>query len=628
MISTSAGRAAELARERPVLGARPGAAGVEYRVWAPDHASAQVEIMRADSAEAERLPLTRDDRGYFTGLDAAGRAGDLYLFRLGRRAGLPDPASRFQPRGVQGPSQVIDGKSYAWTTTNWRRPPMRGRVIYELHIGAFTTEGTFRAAIEHLDDLVELGVNTLELMPLADFVGERNWGYDGVMLFAPARCYGTPDDLRALVDAAHARGLAVVLDVVYNHLGPTGNVLPTYSRQHLHPEKKSMWGATLNFDGEASGPVRDFFLRNAEMWLDDYRFDGLRLDSIHTIADESEMHLVAEITALAASRGAFVIAEDERNVARTIEERGSDGWGVNAVWADDFHHTVRVALTGQGESHFGSYQGSMEEWAATLQRGWLFHGQYFPHWRRSRGTDARHLPPERFVYAISNHDQVGNRPLGDRLHHVVSPDAYRAVSLLLCLVPYTPMIFMGQEWATSARFPFFTHQPGEVGRKMAEARLEELKRYGVEPPPEVVARMPDPQAETTFLEAKLPWSERHASPYREMLALYRAALGLRATHAIFRSAPRGHWRAQAIHNAFLGVRWFDVTGDWLLIVSVAPGAQFSFDGIPFHQCRVGYRWEPVLHSNEPRFGGPADAEDGDRWIAPFAGVWRETRMYC
>lgn len=600
---------------------------MDYRVWAQGHSTVEVEIVRVGCPKAVLLPLVQEPHGYFAIADPAGRAGDLYVFRLDGAAGLPDPASRFQPRGVEGPSQVIDPKSFPWTQTNWRRPPVRGRVIYELHVGAFTADGTFRAAIAHLDELVDLGVNTLELMPVADFAGERNWGYEGVMLYAPARCYGSPDDLRALVDAAHARGLAMVLDVVYNHLGPTGNVLPRYARSFLRPEKQSAWGPTLNFDGENRGPVREFFLRNAEMWLDEYRFDGLRLDSIHTISDESEPHIVAEITALAAARGAFVIAEDERNQARTIEGRASEGWGVNAVWSDDFHHSVRVALTGQTESHFASYQGSADEWAATLQRGWLFHGQYYPHWRRARGSEARHLPPERFVFCISNHDQVGNRPLGDRLHQSVTPEVYRAVSVLLCLVPYTPHLFMGQEWATSAPFPFFTHQPGEVGRGMAAARLDELKRYGVNPPPDVVARMPDPQAESTFTASKLPWPERAASPHREVLALYRAALGLRGTHAIFRSAPRGHWRAHAIDSAVLGLRWFDVSGDWLLVIAVAPDAQFVLDGLPFHQCRVGYRWELALHSNEPRFGGSFVPDDRDTFTAPFAALWRETRMF-
>ncbi len=587
----------------PPVGARIDHDGVSYRVWAPAHAQMRVAI-GGDGDDLRFVVLEKDADGFFSGRDAHGRAGDLYRFQFGETL-APDPASRFQPQGVAGPSQVIDPGGFTWQAKDWRRPPLCGRVIYELHMGTVTKEGTFRCLLDRLDALVELGVNTIELMPLADFPGQRNWGYDGVMLFAPARCYGTPDELRALVDAAHLRGLAVVLDVVYNHLGPSGNVLPTFSPYYFR-DREGIWGRALNFDGEHSGPVREFFVQNAGMWLDEYRFDGLRLDAVHAVEDTSTPHFFADVAAAAHARGAFVIGEDERNDVKTIRRPDEGGWGFDAVWADDFHHTVRVALTGQRESHFGSYQGTIDEWVETLDRGWLYHGQYFPHWKRGRGTEAGHLPPERFVICISNHDQVGNRALGDRLHQTLAPERYRAVSMLLCFAPYTPMLFMGQEWAAEKPFLFFTDHTGEIGARMAKNRQAEFERYGAHPGRDALARMPDPQAEETFLASKLDWAEREQPAHAATLALYRACLQLRAEEAIFQSPPRATWSVQKIGTAVLGLRWKNRDGDWLLLLSIAPPAEWpALDDDPFVRLRSGRHWKLILGSNEPRFGGSA-----------------------
>lgn len=586
------------------IGAHVGDGGVSYRVWAPDHAAVQVAVGEPGNG-ASVIALKKDAEGYFSGRDADGQAGDLYQFQVDGKW-LPDPASRFQPQGVSGPSQVVDPAEFEWRAKNWRRPPLRGRVIYELHVGAFTPEGTFRAARERLDALADLGVNTIELMPVGDFPGQRNWGYDGVMLFAPARCYGLPDDLRALVDAAHERGLAMVLDVVYNHLGPNGNVLPAFSPHYFHPERQNVWGRSLNFDGELAGPVRDFFLQNVAMWLDEFRFDGLRLDSTHSIADESAPHFLAEVAAAVHARDGFVIGEDERNDVKTLAPPREGGWGLDGVWADDFHHTVRVALTGQRESHFGSYHGTVAEWVETLSHGWLYRGQYFPHWQRGRGSEAGHLPPERFVMCISNHDQVGNRALGERLHHDLAPPRYRAVSMLLCLLPYTPMLFMGQEWATARPFTFFSDHPGEVGRRMAKNRAAEFEHNGAHPGRAVLACMPDPQAEQTFLDSKLDWAERERAPHEQTLALYRACLRLRASEVIFQSPPRKNWAVQKISSGLLGLRWKCRTGDWLLLLSVAPPAEWPTLDDAFGRPRGDRHWKLVLSSNDPRFGGRAD----------------------
>jgi maltooligosyltrehalose trehalohydrolase len=594
--------------------------GVTFRVWAPSHGS--LRVVTGDGTSTRYVPLEPESgeaTGFLTARDEHGRPGDLYWFQVEQQL-APDPASRFQPRGVEGPSRVIDPHAFNWSTAGWKRPPLRGRVtagwkrpplrgrvIYELHVGAFTPEGTFAAATTRLDELVTLGVNTIELMPVGDFPGERNWGYDGVMIHAPARCYGTPDELRALVDAAHGHGLAVILDVVYNHLGPCGNVLPLFSSKYFHSRQGTMWGAGLDFE---LAPVRQFFIQNACMWFDEYRIDGLRLDAVHAIRDPSQPHLIEEIASAAHARDAFVIAEDERNDARIITPVEQDGWGVDGMWSDDFHHTMRVTVTGQRDAHFQNYDGGMDEWVAALREGWFYRGQQFRSWQRPRGTPAVHLPPEKFVVCTSNHDQVGNRPLGDRLSALVQPDVYRAVSVLGCLIPYTPLLFMGQEWAASTPFPFFCDLPGDVGKNMAQNRVNEFKHHGASYPPELLARMPDPQAETTFRNAKLDWTERESPVKQGVFALYRECLRIRAAHPIFHSAPRSEWSVEKIDEGTLSLTWRDPTGDWILIVGVSGGGTLR----PVDQRS----WEMILSSNEERFGGG----DAQTLSSPGATLWR------
>lgn len=589
----------------PPVGASLSEDGVTYRVWAPDHRQLRV---RVEGGGGPRwIDMDADGDGCFAGLDPRGRAGDLYYFEADEKL-LPDPASRSQPRGVSGPSEVIDASAFSWLTAGWRRPSFAGRVIYELHVGAFTLEGTFLAAVERLDDLVALGVNTIELMPLADFPGERNWGYDGVMLFAPARCYGSPDDLRNLVDAAHARGLGVILDVVYNHIGPCGNVLPEFSHRYFHTERANLWGQAFNYD---ETDVRRFFIQNVCMWLDEYRFDGLRIDAVHAIEDESSRHIVAEIAAAAHARNAWVIAEDERNEVNVITPARQGGWGLDALWSDDLHHTMRVALTGQREAHFKSYTGVITEWVRTLTQGWYYDGQFFPHWKCPRGTPASHVPPERFVICISNHDQVGNRPLGDRLHDVVTPEVYRAVSMVLCLAPYTPLLFMGQEWAARTPFLYFTDLPGDIGTGMAANRLKEFAHYGANYSKDVLARMPNPQRPETFASAKLNWEERGLPAHRHVLDLYRRCLQLRAKEPIFQSPARDRWTVRQVGGNVIGLRWHDPKGDWLLLAGVAGEDQVVAQTEAFTRHADGRRWRLVLASNERCFGG-----------APEQMLWR------
>jgi maltooligosyltrehalose trehalohydrolase len=597
---------------RPV-GAHVHDGGVSFRVWAPKHSF--VRVVTGDGTTTRYVTLEKEPgsaAGFFCGRDEHGRPGDLYWYQLDHQL-APDPASRFQPRGVEGPSQVINPHDYAWRAVAWKRPPLRGRVIYELHVGAFTPEGTFTAAISRLGDLADLGVNTIELMPLGDFPGGRNWGYDGVMIHAPARCYGTPDELRALIDAAHAYGLAVMVDVVYNHLGPCGNVMSQFSNHYFHLRQGTVWGAGLNFDGPEAGPVRQFFIQNACMWFDEYRVDGLRLDAVHAIHDESTPHLIAEIAAAAHLRGAFVVAEDERNDARIITPVEEGGWGVDGMWSDDFHHTMRVAVTGERAAHFVNYSGALNEWLETLREGWFYRGQFFPSWNRERGVPAAHLAPEKFILCISNHDQIGNRPLGDRLNDRVPPEVYRAVSVLGCLVPYTPLLFMGQEWAAGTSFPYFCDLPGNVGAMIAENRLNEFKHHGATHPPEMLARMPDPQAEATFRSAKLNWAERSSPAHANVLGLYRECLHLRAAHAVFQSAPRSQWSVDKIDGA-IALRWIDRRVEWLLIASVENGCAL--------QSPDTHGWELMLASNEERFGGT----EAKKLMGPGAALWRMRKI--
>ena len=452
--------------ELPAPGAvlLPDGGGVRYRVWAPESKGVEAIILSEDGQPVRTVALATADGGFFQGDDPQGRVGDLYKFRLDGEEGktFPDPVSRFQPQGVHGPSMVVETGEYSWQHDDRRGSvALDELVIYELHVGTFTPEGTFRAAIDKLPALVELGATAIEIMPLADFPGRWNWGYDGVFLYAPARCYGQPDDLRALVDAAHAHGLAVMLDAVYNHLGPDGAYLGAYTRSYFNPAHKTPWGDALNFDGPRNGPVRAYFLGNPAYWMDEFHFDGFRLDAVHAIVDETEPHVLAEIAGVIHARGGFVYAEDERNAAFLATPASEGGTGLDGLWADDFHHTVRVALTGERESYLRDFTGDTEELADTLANGWYYRGQPSPNHGKERGTPCAQLPPPAFCYCISNHDQVGNRAFGERLTASCSPEAYRAASALLCLVPYTPLIFQGQEWAASTPFLYFTdHHPG------------------------------------------------------------------------------------------------------------------------------------------------------------------------
>lgn len=591
--------------ETPVQGARVSERGVSYCIWAPEHAELALLIRHQDGHERSHR-MEAQPNGFFLLEDPNGRAGNRYAYNLPDGSIVPDPVSHCQPDGVHGWSECIDHRAYSWRCDRWQRPGWHGQSIYEIHVGTFTPRGTFSSVVDRLDHIAALGMGAIELMPVADFPGERNWGYDGVALFAPARCYGTPDELRGLVDAAHERGLAVILDVVYNHLGPDGNYLGRFSSAYFQREHGTPWGEGFNLDGPGSKPVRDLLLSNAAYWLDEYRFDGLRLDATHAIRDDSPRHLLAELAQLAHQRGAFLIAEDERNTCELLTRENGGGAQIDAVWADDFHHQVRVALTGIQEGYFGSYDGSAAELASVIQNGWCYTGQAYPFWKgRARGEPCRHLPTSAFITCIENHDQVGNRALGERLAHLVGSAAYRAASALLCFTPYPPMIFMGQEWGASTPFLYFTDHAGELGRQISAGRLKEFTNAGINQqlkPDEA----PDPQRPETFLRSKLSWDEVRAEPHASILALYRRCLEYRARWLKGKTVERDAWDVASFERV-IAIRYRRAEPAECLVISSLHGdARLSLVREPSLRPPDGYDWWIEFESRvSPAASGPA-----------------------
>jgi maltooligosyltrehalose trehalohydrolase len=523
----------------PYFGAVPSHDGVRFAVWAPS--ADRVELRLHDGrAEGRHSLAPNADRVFETWVRHAA-PGDRYAYVLDGKDPLPDPASRFQPDGVHGSSQVVDPSTFIWTDDRWQPPPPRDITVYELHLGTFSPEGTFDGARARLPYLRDLGVTAIELMPVADFGGARNWGYDGVALFAPSRVYGTPDAFRRFVDAAHAHGLAVILDVVYNHLGPEGAYIHAFSPAYFTDRHQNPWGTAINLDGPSSAVVRRFILDNACSWVREYHLDGLRLDATHALIDESARHIVQEIAEAVrteAGRRVIVHAEDHRNVAAMIEDTSLGGWGLDGLWADDFHHVVRTMVAGDRYGYFADFAGHTRELATVLQDGWLYSGEHSAHMNVLRGTHPGRVPMHRFVVCAQNHDQIGNRARGDRLHHQVPPDVWRAISVLLLTVPMTPLLFMGQEWAASSPFQYFTDLEPGIGRFVTEGRRLEFADFPDFSTPGSGEKVPDPQAEATFLNSRLRWDERDSSEHRRSLALYRALLALRREHRALGGSER------------------------------------------------------------------------------------------
>lgn len=577
------------------VGATVTEGGVRFRLWAPG--SREVEVMLESDAGIRDFAMSPTEGGYFEALVPEAGAGSRYSFRLDGEGPFPDPASRSQPGGVHAPSEVIDPHSFEWTDAAWRGTPLEELVIYELHVGTFSPEGTFDGAAALLPELVELNVTAIELMPVADFPGARNWGYDGVSLFAPAAAYGGPVGLQRLVDAAHALGLAVLLDVVYNHLGPDGNYLPAITGGRFFTDRHhTPWGDAIAFEGPHNGPVRDFVIQNALYWLRDYHIDGLRLDATHAMLDQSEPHILAELAERVHAlpgRRRLLIAEDERHEERLLLPRAEGGYGLDGVWADDLHHQIRRHLTGDAEGYFAPYSGTAADIAATLRKGW---------WRPWTGAEesASRSPPgggsapiARYVQCIQNHDQIGNRALGERLNHKIEPGAYRAASALLLLSAGTPLLFMGQEWAASTPFLFFTDHTEELGESVTRGRRDEFAGFSAFRDPALRERIPDPQLPDTFERSRLKWAERSQPRHESILRLYRTLLAMR------RDQLPADFDVQALGKGALAVR----RGGLLAIVNLRGEIRVDLGEKEITAAGEGRAWLPVLATEEVRFGG-------------------------
>ena len=567
------------------LGANVAADGTRFRVWAPD--AMRVDVQVEGPAGPTHHPLARDDDGYHAAMVAGVRAGDRYRYRLDGGQAYPDPCSRSQPAGPHGPSLIVDPSVYRWGDAGWVGLDPDRLVIYELHVGTFTPEGTFDAIVPRLSELWSLGVTAIELMPVAEFPGRWNWGYDGVDLYAPSSIYGGSEGLRRLVDAAHAADLGVLLDVVYNHFGPDGNYLRAYAEAYFTDRHKTPWGDAVNYGGRRSEHVRHFVLQNARHWLHEYHLDGLRLDATHAILDDSARHILAELADLGRSRPgrrAILIAEDGRNDVRLVrrgqpplvkpprsQEAGLEppglilstssevdtGYGLDGVWADDFHHTLRTYLTGEREGYYAAYSGRLEDVARAIEEGFLYQGQVDPTTGHPRGTPVTDEPARAFVFCTENHDQVGNRAFGERLAHLVDRDRYLVAAAVLLLAPETPLLFQGQELAATAPFLYFTDHTPELGRLVTEGRRAEFGAFSAFADPARRAEIPDPQAESTFLRSKLDWSER----YNEGSGAYhihRELLALRHQDPVLSRPDRQSTRARAVGEHLLALhRWQD-----------------------------------------------------------------------
>jgi maltooligosyltrehalose trehalohydrolase len=508
--------------------------GVCFRLWAPGTAAVWVEI---DGGHG--YPMIAAGDGWFALTVPDAQVGSRYCFRLPQSVhgglAVPDPASRYNPQDVHGPSQVIDPRAFDWTDEGWRGRPWEQAVIYEIHIGSFTHSGDFNGVIERLDYLVELGVTALELMPVADFPGRRNWGYDGVLPFAPDAAYGRPEDFKRLVCAAHQRGLMVLLDVVYNHFGPEGNYLHVYAPNFFNSEHTTPWGAAINFDGAGSRVVRDFFIHNALYWLEEYHLDGLRLDAIHAICDDTSPDVVEALSAAirqgpGLQRHVHLVLENDRNQARYLNrDAGGRPCQATAQWNDDLHHALHVLVSGEADGYYAEFATEpIQLLGRCLTEGFAFQGDASKfRGGEKRGQPSAHLPPGAFVNFLQTHDQVGNRAFGERLCQLASPVALEAVTAILLLAPQTPLLFMGEEFAAAQPFLFFCDFGPELAGAVTQGRRQEFSRFARFTDPAEQARIPDPNAESSFTASVLDWGAVERAPHRAVFELHKRLLALR-----------------------------------------------------------------------------------------------------
>jgi maltooligosyltrehalose trehalohydrolase len=580
-----------------------GPDSIRARLWAP---TAQEVAIVVDGRE---MPLAAETAGYFSGL-TEGRAGSRYGFRVNRCEQLyPDPASRFQPDGPHGLSEIIDPDGFSWNDRMWPGVSLAGQVLYELHTGTFTAQGTWNAAAAELEELARLGITVIELMPIAEFDGRFGWGYDGVDLFAPFHLYGRPDDLRAFVDRAHTVGIGVILDVVYNHLGPVGNYLRVFSDSYFTDRYENEWGDAINFDGADGGPVREFFIANAGYWIDEYHLDGLRLDATQQIFDASPRNEMA---------ATIIVAENEPQDTRLVRPAAQGGFGLDALWNDDLHHSAMVALTGRREAYYSDTTGDPQELVSAAKYGYLFQGQYY-HWQRKRrGTPGLDLPPSRFVVYLQNHDQVANSARGLRGHQLSSPGRWRAITAYLLLAPGTPMLFQGQEFSASSPFLYFAHHSAELAAAVRAGRVEFLSQFPSVSDYRAQQDLDDPADERTFMRCKLDFSERETN--EAAYALHRDLLALRRSRTAFRNQRAGGVDGAVLSRSAFVLRYFTETIEDVRILIVNLGCDLSRPSYsePLLAPPSDRDWVVEWSSEDPRYagGGTPNLNVSGKWRLP------------
>lgn len=613
------------ARSMPI-GAEPQpGGGCHFRVWAPAYDSVSAVLEGGPT-----VPLQNEGNGYHSGLVLPAGPGTQYRFQLGDGQ-YPDPASRFQPRGPHGPSQVIDHSGFRWSDADWKGTAPEGRVVYEMHVGTFTPEGTWEAAAKQLPELARAGITVLEVMPVADFPGEFGWGYDGVNLFAPTRLYGQPDDFRRFVDEAHRHGLSVILDVVYNHLGPDGNFLPAFAPAYFSDRHDTDWGKAINFYGEQSGPVREFYTQNVLYWLREFHLDGIRFDATQDIHDHSGDHILAamvrEARAAHPGRRLYFVAENEpqhSEIARPASpapRHGAPpgGLGLDALWNDDFHHSAMVALTGRAEAYYTDYRGTAQEFVAAARWGYLYQGQRYVWQKKRRGHPALDLPPHAFVSFMQNHDQIANSATGQRCHQLASPAAYRAMAAVMLLGPATPMFFQGQEFGSSSRFLYFADHKPELAKLVEEGRRNFLIQFNSIKDPATQEALPAPHARETFEACKLDFSEREKN--EPLYRLHQDLLRLRREEPAIRRAVSGEARVEGavLTREAFALRFLAEDGDdRLLVVNLGRDLDLRPAPEPLLAPPLGRRWRLLWCSESRDYNGVGcvEPETEEGWRLP------------
>lgn len=510
-----------------------GDGSVRFRLWSPGATTVRVVL---EGKQSLSLPMAKKDGEWFELTTDSAKAGSHYQYLIDERSTVPDPASRFQPADVHGPSEVIDAGAFDWSDRDWQGRPWEEAVIYELHVGAFTSEGTFSGVEKRLDYLSDIGITAIELMPVSDFPGKRSWGYDGVLHYAPDSSYGRPEDLKHLIQAAHAKGLMIFLDVVYNHFGPDGNYLPTYAPEFFTDRHCTPWGDAINFDGAHSGAVRDFFLHNALYWLEEYHFDGLRFDAVHAIKDDSDPDILTELaetvrSTLGAKRHIHLVLENGDNASRYLT--GGKAGGYDAQWNDDIHQSLHVLVTGETDGYYSDYaREPVRHLGRCLAEGFAFQGDFSEYQGAKRGEPSANLPPVRFVNFLQDHDQIGNRAFGERIGKLADDSAVKAAMAVLLLAPSPPLLFMGEEFGADTPFLFFCDFTGDLASAVTTGRRGEFSRFKKFSSPEMLKQIPDPNSEKTFEQSKIDWRSVSEPVHQSWLNYYRELLLLRRTAVI------------------------------------------------------------------------------------------------